>query len=175
MSVVYQRNRSTPASGTPRAGAMILVAVLPLLVGCYSMRPVDLSEVSPGEEVVVHLDVDASRRMSAQEGYDVRSVPGRLESSSASSIVLSTPVGRRVQGVIMDDTRRVFTLERPDVVLVERREFNRNRSALVGAALAGGLIWGVLQFSGGGGSGPDGGGEPPPPAPSFRIRIPLPH
>lgn len=138
------------------------------------MRPVELSEVSPGEEVVVHLDVDASRRMTAEEGYEVRSVSGRLESADAAALTVSMPVGRRVQGVMVDDTRRLFTLDRPDVVLVERREFNRSRSALVGAAVVGGIVWAVMQISGDGGTGPDPGGEPPPPAPSIRFRIPLP-
>lgn len=166
-----QRARTTRRRGIP---ALALLTLMPLASGCFSMRPVDLSELSPGDEVVVHLDVETSRRMSAEEGYDLRTLAGRLEPSDGSAIVLSTQVGRRVQGVMMDDTRRLFTLDRPDVILVERREFNRNRSALVGAALVGGIIWTVLQISGDGGSGPDGEGEPPPPAPSIRIRLPLP-
>lgn len=174
MSPHHRRHRSPSRRPLPAPFPLLVLALIPWAAGCFSMRPVELSEIAPGEEVVVHLNVEASRRMSAEEGYDVRSVSGRLESTGNAALTVSIPVGRRVQGVMVDDTRRLFTLPRNEVVLVERREFNRNRSALVGGALLGGIIWGVLQISGDGGSGPDPGGEPPPPAPSIRFSVPLP-
>ena len=138
------------------------------------MRAVDPASVSPGDEVVVHLGLESSLRLSAQEGYELRSLSGRLESLDATSVVLSTRAGRRVQGIAVDNTRRIFALDRPDVVLIERREFNRGRSLVAGGAALGAILWAVLEISGDGSGSPDPPGDPGPPTPSIRIPLPLP-
>jgi hypothetical protein len=169
-----QRTPSRPPGGRHRPLLVLSLLLTPLLGGCYSMRAVDPASVSPGDEVVAHLGLGASLRLSAQEGYELRSISGRLESLNATSVVLSTRAGRRVQGIAVDNTRRIFTLDRPEVVLIERREFNRNRTLLAGGAALGAILWAVLEISGDGSGSPDPPGEPGPPTPSIRIPLPLP-
>jgi hypothetical protein len=166
---------SCPLPGGRRGPLLCLSLLLvPLLGGCYTMRAVDPASVSPGDEVVVHLGLEASLRLSEQEGYELRSLSGRLESLNATSVVLSTRAGRRVQGIAVDNTRRIFSLDRPEVVLIERREFNRGRSLLAGGAALGAILWAVLEISGDGSGSPDPPGEPGPPTPAIRIPLPLP-
>jgi len=160
--------------GRGSATTLSLLLILPTLGGCYSLRAVEPASVSPGDEVVVHLGLEASLRLSAQEGYEVRNLSGRLQSLDAGSVVLSTRAGRRVQGVAVDNTRRIFALDRQEVVLMERREFNRGRSLLAGGVALGAILWAVLEISGDGSGSPEPPGDPGPPTPAIRIPLPLP-
>ncbi|MEX2527344.1 MAG: hypothetical protein WEA09_06860 [Gemmatimonadota bacterium] len=143
-----------------------------LTSACYSTIPVRLEAVSPGQELTVHLDAETSQRLSLAEGYSVRYIAGRLDALRGDSLTVSIAAGQRVQGMLMNPTRRNFNLARQDVVLVEQREFDRGRSALLAGGIIGGIVATVLQARGGGGGSGDGGGEAPPPSP-FVIPIPI--
>lgn len=147
-----------------------LVAAL-VLGGCYATFPVEPETVPLGEEVVVHLSPEASQRASLDAGYQVRTLSGRLTRVEGDSLALSVFAGRRVQGMAVDNTRAVYQLSRPEVVMVERRELHRERSLLLAGGIVGAVVFTVLQARAGGGTGPNPIGEPPSPSP---VRIPLP-
>lgn len=168
----HPRGASDLGRGRLHALTLGLSLALVLSSACYSTIPVRLEGVSPGQELTVHLDAETSQRLSLAEGYSVRSISGRLDALKSDSLMVSIPTGQRVQGMLMNPTRQNFNLARQDVVLVEQREFNRGRSALLAGGIIGGIVATVLAARGGGGGAGDGGGEPPAPSP-FVIPIPI--
>lgn len=158
--------------GRPYALTLSLGLTMVVSSACYTTIPVRLEGVAPGQELTVHLDAETSQRLSLAEGYSVRSIAGRLDALRSDSLTVSIATGQRVQGMLMDPTRRNFNLARQNVVLVEQRELDKGRSALLAGGIIGGIVATVLQARGGGGGPGDGGGEPPPPAP-FVIPIPI--
>jgi hypothetical protein len=147
-----------------------LAAVLLLMVGCFSHIPVEPAAVPPGSEVVVHLNLAGSERLSPEAGYTVRSLSGYLQSVDSDALALSVWSGRRYQGMAVDNIRRNYTLNLSEVARVEQRQLNRQRSALVGAGILVGLIFAIDLTWGGSSGGPGPPAPPGEPAPAIVPR-----
>jgi len=164
----------TPSSGLPRCPAVLrgipLVGVLLLLGGCFNHVLVEPAAVPPGSEVVVHLNLAGSERLSPEAGYTVRSLSGYLQSVESETLALSVWSGRRYQGMAVDNIRRNYTLDLSEVARVEQRQLNRQRSALVGAGILVGLILAVDLTWGGSSGGPGPPAPPGEPAPALVPR-----
>jgi hypothetical protein len=150
---------------------LALVLLLPVLLpGCFKNVPVEPAAVPPGHEVAVHLDLEASQRLSLEAGRTIRSLNGYLAAVGPDSLTVSVFAGTRYQGVVIDNTRRNYTFAHPEVTRVEHRRFDRQRSALVGAGVLALLIYTVDRArGGGGGTGPEAP-LPPEPTPSWIPR-----
>ncbi len=152
----------------PAPGAGVLLLLTGLLAGCFSNVPVEPSAVPPGDEVVVHLDLEARQRLLLEEGRAVNTLNGYLAGVGPDSLTVSVFAGTRYQGVVIDNVRRSYTFAQSDVLRVEHRRFNARRSAVVGAGVLAALVFSIeVARSGGGGGGVDR--PPPEPTPS---RIP---
>lgn len=136
-------------------------------VGCYSNIPIEPATAPRGEEVVVHFDVATSDRLTLEAGYPVRSLQARVEDAGADSLHVSVWAGQRFRGTVIEDWRRAYAFALSEVVMVERRELNRTRTALLGLGIVAGIIFAVDRaLVGSASTGPDPG-DPGPPTPSW--------
>ncbi|MEX2466870.1 MAG: hypothetical protein WD995_08160 [Gemmatimonadota bacterium] len=158
-----------PATVTSAA----LFAATLLSSGCYSYTAVPLELAPEGEDVRVLVTRRGAFELSeitAVQG-EIPSVRGRIVSKEQGEILLRVPVAQRTDGfhmVSLDQTVRVPTGE---ILQVERRDFDRGKTALLGAgALAGSafIIISIMDAFG----GDAGSGEGPDPE-ETRIPVPL--
>jgi hypothetical protein len=154
----------TALRGTPLAGILLLMG------GCFNHIPVEPAALPPGSEVVVHLNLAGSERLTEEAGYTVRSLSGYLQSVDSDALGLSVRSGRRSQGMAVDNIRRNYTLDLSEVARVEQRQLNRQRTALVGAGILAGLIFAIDLTWGGSSGGPGPPAPPGEPAPAFIPR-----
>jgi len=143
-----------------------------LSTGCFRYVPVTLETAPQGQDVrvLVTRQGAAELREIIDVPGEVPSLTGRLEALEGRDVLLRVPVGQRQAGfhtVSLDQTIRVPAGE---ILLIERREFDRGRTALlVGGAVAAStfIIVSIMQAFGGDTSDPGDPGAP-------ESRIPLP-
>ena len=154
-------------------GVGVLLPLAPLLAGCSSYRPIELTSVAPGEEIrVVVRDerpADRYRRPGADALFKASAVPtfeieGDLVRLTSDSLTLSIWIGRDYLGTPFETVREEVALPRSEVVRVERRTFSRGRTALLVAGVTAAIVVlidriGTVEVSGG--SGDDGPPRPP--------------
>lgn len=149
--------------------ALLLTLLLP---GCFRYVPVTLDTAPEGQDVrvIVTRDGASELREVADVASEVPTLTGRFMGFEDRNMLLRVPVGQRQAGfhtVSLDQTIRIPSGE---VLQIERREFDRGRTALLaGGAVAGSvfIIASIMQAFGGDTSGP---GDPGPP----ESRIPIP-
>jgi hypothetical protein len=136
---------------------------LPLLAGCYSTVPVDLSKHAVGRRVAVELTSAGARAVAPTLGAGVVGLEGRITRAGADSLELSLErVTLSAGGGAPWQGQRV-AVARAIVARVGERRLDRRRSwAVAGGALLAAVAAGIGFGSGGTGSVPGGGGTTPP-------------
>ncbi len=155
----------------PSSAARVVLAAS-LLGACYRNVPVELSEVTPGTPVRVHLTAVAQDRMMRENPAGPRreSLSGKFVRTTADSAVIG------VESTVMEAnvrTRTFYTdvpLLRQDLRLVERRVLDRRRTTLTTVGLGVAAVAAVLIAVEYGGSS-TGTVNPGPGVPEQRIPL----
>ena len=133
------------------------------LVGCYQYTPATFSEVAPDANIRVSLATEKAIGLEEELGGIHRRIDGTLleKDVAQNAVLLMVPLDRLV-GRSYDQSRlqqRIW-FEEKDIVLLETRTLNRQRTGLVAGAVA--TVVGVLLFRALGGGSVDTETEPPP-------------
>lgn len=128
--------------------------------GCFRYVPSDLGAVPPGEEVRLELTRTGFAQLPEIPNRPGPELGGTLVRADASSLTLRVPVAIRRDGLVVGTVEQDVLIPTAEILSLERREFSRRRTGLVGALGAAALV-GVLEGFGTG--GPPSGEEPDPP------------
>lgn len=144
--------------------SLALVALVTLTSGCYRYVPTSVELAPPGDEVrVLVTRLGAAQLTEVMPGAAVTGVvTGKLESVEGDDLLMSVPVGERREGFMRMDLTQTIRVPRGEVLNLERREFDSVGTAFIGvaaAAVAGGIIFGIIEAFGN--QGPPDDGEPP--------------
>ena len=145
----------------------IPIALLIALGACYVPAPADPLGVPPGETITIRLSPDGRARLNETSTRGGDEVTGQLVSVTADSLTIAARLGGPAYAgaTTMSTLRQTLRFARADIERVTVGELHRGRTiALVGAALALGVVVliGLLNPSG----SPPGSSVPPPPPPS---------
>ena len=150
---------------------------------CYRYVPIAPDAAASRDEVRIRLTEDAAARLSKDLGAYVTEIDGQFAPQGADSVAITIPIERQYHGMTVGTTSQVLYLGRSEVVEVEKRQFDRARTALVTAGTVVGfgiLAAGIVQLTD---PNSDSQDHPPPPPPSparfpagylLKVRIPIP-
>lgn len=147
----------------------LLSALLLPLVGCYSHAVTSLDAVSPGQHVRVTVTPAAGEQISQLVGYEERTLEGELAEITDGAFYMTIPSGVRQEGFRFETLHQKLRFTQEDVVMIERRQLDRTRTALLVAGV-GVAVTAVVLDSFRGKSGGDT--RQPPGEPPSQVRIP---
>ena len=152
--------------------AYLLTILLPALtLGCFSYVPVDVESVPVGTSVRAHLSPTGTEAFASRTGVDRETVNGTLvEKRNSSLVFLVRSVSSAQSSASLDDLFQQVDVPRQDIVQVEQKKLQTEKTALT---IAGGIVGaGVfLYFSL---RGEPGTYTPPPDVgPVDNIRVPF--
>ncbi|MEZ4415970.1 MAG: hypothetical protein R3E10_09445 [Gemmatimonadota bacterium] len=144
------------------------LALTLVYAGCYTYRPVELTDLAPRAEVRARISAaEAERLAEVLGGNERRELDGTVVETGATGLTLDVPVVSSVERRGEALNQRV-SLTPNQVLEVELKELNRTRTGTVVALILGtGLAVFIAQLHGGPGEGP------PPPGGEVDMRIPL--
>jgi hypothetical protein len=151
-----------------------LIAVTPLLAGCYSYAAIPPTSVPVGTEVRARITGAASDRVAPLVGsLDTRELVGNVVENNAGTMTLQVPMGAmpNVSASVVPLQTRV-PLFPTDLVSLEQRKLDVKRTSVFTAAILAGVGVGVGVALRGGGGAEEGKGPPDPP-PINRIPLPI--
>ena len=141
-------------------------AAASLLSGCFSYIPAELDTVSVGESVRVSLTRAAIAALPVEvPTQDEVRLRGTLVGREADRLRLRVPVARQQDGFHSVDIEQELQIDTYEIMMIERRQFNRGGTVLLTAGAAALAMTVVLAIIGGsiGGDTTD-----PPDVPEFR-------
>jgi hypothetical protein len=145
-----------------RLRPVVAALLLPVMAGCYNVRPLTAPVPEPGARVVATLTDEGSREMAGQVGPRVRAVEGVFQRAVADTLEVDVVRVLQMDGVSSYWNLERVRIPRQAVATVDERLLDTRRSVLAGGAIVAGalLVARTLGpvFTGGG-----GGGEPVPP------------
>lgn len=142
---------------------LISLLIVCSTAGCYTFRPLPADQIAIGSRVRASLSEDGAEKLRDALGDAGVSEQVEAELLGRDPSELQLSVGRRVRAE--GYTERLLTqrvaVARDDVIVLEVKELDRTRTAVLGAtALAAGFGIVIKAFSGGPNT-PRGGGPPP--------------
>lgn len=149
------------AARLARAGAMSALALAGLLA-CYSYRPLVGELPAPGDEVRVRMSMETAAAVSARVGHPLRSVQGTVLSANPDSLRLDVGWGALFAGTPFFGRRDTLSFSERDILELDRREFSRGRTALLGAGAIAVIAAVIRGFQSGGGNNGDTGNDTDP-------------
>src|SRR4051812_21988745 len=137
-------------------------AIVVLLVGCYTYRPLENTAPAPGHRVSAQLTTEGSRDLTGQIGPEVLHVEGQVLSSDSSGVDLQVLEIESFRGIRSDWHGEHVKLPRQALAGLQERRLSVGGTTLLGGVLAGGL-YAMYRLLGGagmfeGGNGQVGGG-----------------
>src|SRR4051812_39123990 len=121
------------------ARAFRAVALGALLSGCYTYTPLDSAAPPPGSNVRARLSAPAAARIAPSlGGTDARLVTGLVVDAQPTALTLEIPTVPAGTATAQTGLFQRVTLSRTDVLELERRTLDKQRTGVVvGAALVG--------------------------------------
>ncbi len=157
----------------------VLLLTAPM-AACYTYSEGSFTSVAPGSDIRVEVTRQTALRFQEALAGDHRSLEGTVTSRDGDSMMLNVVSTTRQSGFQFEPLHQALQLQAADVVYVQIRTFNRNRT-LVTASLAGvagaAIAWKALGGKTGGDTRPptDGGAaDARIVRPGFRVPFPLP-
>lgn len=132
-----------------------------LLSACYTYAPVVGGSPSPGDDVRIRLAQEPATRISERTGRTVRSLEGKVFRVAPDSLVLDVGWGAVYAGTVFEGRRDTLAFHDRDLLEVDRKEFSRGRTALLGAGFVAAIVLVVRGVTGGGGDTDPGNGNGP--------------
>jgi hypothetical protein len=140
------------------------LALILLVVGCYSYRPLESPTPLSGTRVEADLTDAGSVQLASQVGPGVTSVRGEVLESDSQAVLLAltSVVGRNQQEVFWSGEQVRVPLT--TIARLQQRKFATGKTIAFGGALLGGMLLAAEAFisGGAGGGGGGGGGDPGP-------------
>lgn len=155
---------------TRRVVPAIPLLLLALLSGCYSLVPVNPESAAVPMRVRAHITPEAAARIAPALGEPREELDGRLVERAPDGLYIEVRSGELQSGFGTTALTQRFLLAPTDLVALQRRQLDRNRTALLagaGAVVLGAVIYDMLTGEAGGTGGPPITGGPP------EARIPL--
>jgi hypothetical protein len=147
--------------------------LMPLLVGCYSYTPIDVTAVPAGSEVRTRITGAASDRVAPLIGsFDTRVLIGSVVENNAGTMVLEVPTGA-MSNVVADvvQLHARVPLSAGDMVSLEQRKLDVGRTSMLAGAIVAGIGIGVAAALHAGGGSSEEGRQPTEPPPVTRIPL----
>jgi hypothetical protein len=139
-----------------------LIPGILLLAGCYTYRPLQQPDPTPGDRVSAQLTTDGSRDLAGQIGPEVLHIEGNVLDLDSTAFNLEVREIESYRGIRSDWHGEQVRLPRQAVAGMQERRLSIGGTTLMGGVLLGGLyaMYRVLGGSGlfEGGSGQVGGG-----------------
>ncbi|MEM7417920.1 MAG: hypothetical protein AAF389_20700 [Gemmatimonadota bacterium] len=132
------------------------------LSGCYTFRPADAGDLSPGETVRVRVAGGYADSLSVLlQRPDGRLLEGSVVERDASAMLLEVQVSSELQGMRFEALNQRVEIPTTEVVEVELKELDKGKTygvaALAAVAIAG-IVVRQLNADGGGAQRPGTGG-----------------
>jgi hypothetical protein len=137
---------------------------IPLLVGCYTYRPVIQPSALDGDLVRLTLTDSGAVSLASQLGPATENVSGRVVQDTAGAYILAVTGTRRRGGLETDWRGEHVAVPWPLVAHLEQRRFSRRRTALAAVGMVAIALGAREAFWGPGGvfgGAPPGGGPSP--------------
>lgn len=139
----------------------LAILLLIALSGCYSYQAVLGDDLSPGDPVRLRLASEPAQQLSDRVGSTVRSVEGPLIRITPDSLRVGVEWGAYYAGTMFEGRQDTLQFHRSEVLEVDRREFSRARTGVVGAALVAAIVVFFKSIDLGGQDGGDDPTDPP--------------
>jgi hypothetical protein len=141
-------------------------AAIALTSGCYRYVVLaDQSSVAAGERVRVELTDAGSEFVRGAMGSTALALDGDVIAWRADTVILDVRRARMRSGEFYEWTGLRVLFPTSAVERVERREFSRSRSVILGAGATAAAALVIMEAIDAAGGGTPGGGGPPPPQP----------
>ena len=155
---------------------LVLMSVLLMSAGCYQYIPTDAGLVPQGDNVRILVTRLGAEQFSqvTPEGVNSGVITGTMQGIEDDDIVLSVPVGERREGFMTSSLMQTIRVPMGEVLDVDRREFDGLATGLVvggAAALAAGIIFGIIEAFGS--DGAPGDEDPPVDFTFGRFSLPI--
>ena len=139
------------------------LALILLLMGCYTYRPLANTAPPPGQRVSAQLTTEGSRDLTGQIGPEVLHVEGQVVSADSAGLDLEVLEIESYRGIRSDWRGEHIRLPRQSVAGLQERRLSVGGTTLLGGVVVGGL-YAIYQLLGGGGlfeggTGQAGGGS----------------
>jgi hypothetical protein len=155
---------SLPSAASPvlRTGlALLFLACVGVLAGCYAYVPVVGEDPAPGDDVRFRLAAPAAGELSDRVGRPIRAVEGPLIGLTPDSLRLDVGWGAIYAGTVFEGRRDTLQFHRSQVLEVDRKEFSRTRTGILAAAFGAVVVLVIRAISGGGQGEPTQNGDLP--------------
>ena len=143
-------------------GAVLNVAILTGLAGCYQYTPLATTDPAAGARIAVELTPAGTDTLARFVGPNVIAIEGRAVEAGGSDLLLAVSVVRKRTGEEEFWKGETVSIPRAVVSALRQRRLATGRTLLLAGAVAV-LGASVGAAAGGGGSGGGGGGGGPPP------------
>ena len=141
-----------------------VVALLPVVAGCYVYRPAVETGVPAGGEVRITLTDLGTANLAPQVGPSMEALDGRMVEQSQASYIVAVSSTRRRDGIDVGWRGEHVTVPTELIARFEQRRFSRTRTLIMSLATAAVLVGVREAFWGPGGAfggAPPGGGPGP--------------
>jgi hypothetical protein len=142
---------------------LFLISSLALLPGaCYTMAPVELEEVKPGEAVRTRISRDGANRLTEVLGRTDPVLEGTVLENGPDGLLMDVIVATRQVGFRFEPMGQRVRVDVGEVLEMERSELDRWKTtglaAVIGATV-GIIAWNVFSGDTGGGQNDPSGGD----------------
>lgn len=146
-----------------RLGTVVLVSVLSSTVtACYQYTEIPVAQPVEAERVELHLNDEGRVQLRRELGPGARTVEGRVVTQTANAFSIAVYRMTNINGDAFTWSGEEVLVPASSVESMTRRDFDRGRSAIAVASLAGGAVVFALSRSLIGGGRTSGDPDIPP-------------
>ncbi|HEU4649230.1 MAG TPA: hypothetical protein VFS33_09235 [Gemmatimonadales bacterium] len=141
---------------------MRLLLLLPLLVSCYTYRPLETPAPAAGSRVAVRLTSQGENELADELGIGITTVIGDVIAVDSAGLGIAVREVEDARRVSTDWKGERITIPRSFIADMQARQLSVPATGLLGGAIVGGLVAAYAAF---GGSGSSSGSNPAGTAP----------
>jgi hypothetical protein len=139
---------------------MRYLLLLPLLVSCYTYRPLETPAPAAGSRVAIRLTPEGEQRLAGELGNGVMTVIGDVVTADSAGVELAVREVEDARRVSTDWKGERVSIRRPFIADVQGRRLAVPATGLLGSAIIGGLVAAYVALGGSGSAQGNGGGTP---------------
>jgi hypothetical protein len=145
---------ASPHGRLIRRGTVAATALLS--AGCFRYVPAEPGAIEPGRDARLELTRPGFARLPEIPNHSGPDLSGTVVRREGEQLWLRVPVNIRENGLVVGTVDQDVVIPTSDIAVIERREFSRKRTAMVGLGGLGVLVGIASAF---GDSGPPIGGD----------------
>jgi hypothetical protein len=127
---------------------MRFLLLLPLVVSCYTYRPLETPAPTAGSRVAIRLTPQGERELAGELGKGTTIVIGDVVTADSAALGLAVREVEDARRVSTDWKGEQITIQRPYIADVQGRRLSVPATGLVGGAIVGGLVAAFAAFGG---------------------------